>query len=574
MEWTEYEKKLKEFGYKDEAIAKIKPVFEFASDAHKDEKRFSGEQYIVHPIATSLKIAALRLDSDTISAALLHDVVENQNIKIEELKKKFGEDIAFLVEGVTKVDKVRYHGIERTVESLRKMFLALASDIRVVIIKLMDRVHNMETLEYVRPEKQKRIALETLELYAPLADRLGIWEIKAQLEDLAFPYIYPEEYKWLKNQIKERKEVGEQYLSKLKPIIAAELEKEGILNAKIVYRAKHMLSIWKKLLKNEMNFDRIFDLVSMRVIVGSVADCYKALGILHKTWKPMPGRIKDYIALPKPNGYRSLHTTVFGPGKKHIDFQIRTVEMDNEAENGIAAHWFYEVEGKKKAIKKLDDKKFLWVRQLQDWQAEYAGSSAPETLSALKIDFFKDRIFALTPKGDVIDLPDGATPIDFAYHVHSEIGDKMSGAKVNEKIVPFSHRLKLGDTVEILTQKNKKPTADWLDFAKTSIAKNRIRAFLRKEGGGNIGKTSDKNLNNSLEAVITAKDRVGILRDISTVFSNLDINIIGTKSGPLSRDHHRIIVSFEHKKGVPNTKLLSSIRRIKNVEAVVITEVK
>ncbi|MDO8664555.1 MAG: HD domain-containing protein, partial [Candidatus Liptonbacteria bacterium] len=369
MSWEEYEKKLKEFGYKDEAITKIKPVFEFASDAHKDEKRFSGEQYIVHPIATSLKIAALRLDSDTVSAALLHDVVENQNIKIEELKKKFGEDIAFLVEGVTKVDKVRYHGIERTVESLRKMFLALASDIRVVIIKLMDRVHNMETLEHVRPEKQKRIALETLELYAPLADRLGIWEIKAQLEDLAFPYVYPEEYKWLKNQIKERKDVGEQYLSKLKPIIAAELEKEGVLNAKIIYRAKHMLSIWKKLLKNEMNFDRIFDLVSMRVIVGSVEDCYKALGILHKTWKPMPGRIKDYIALPKPNGYRSLHTTVFGPGKKHIDFQIRTVEMDNEAENGIAAHWFYEVEGKKKAIKKLDDKKFLWVRQLQDWQA-------------------------------------------------------------------------------------------------------------------------------------------------------------------------------------------------------------
>src|SRR3990167_7307747 len=567
MSWEEYEKKLRELGYKNGAIATIKSAFEFASEAHAGEKRESGEPYITHPIAVSLNAALLRLDANAVAAALLHDVMENQGIKIEEIKNKFGEEIAFLVEALTKVERVQYKGVERAVESLRKMFLALAEDIRVVIIKLMDRMHNMETLSYLPQEKQKRIALETLELYAPLADRLGMWETKAKLEDLAFPYIYPEEYKWVASQTKHRREEGEKYLERLKPIVEMELKKESVEPIKIIYRAKHLYSIWKKLVKYEMNFDRILDLVAMRIILKNNEDCYRALGVIHKLWRPMPGRIKDYIALPKPNGYRSLHTTVFGPGKKHIDFQIRTVEMDNEAENGIAAHWFYEVEGKKKAIKKLDDKKFLWVRQLQDWQAEYAGSSAPETLTALKIDFFKDRIFALTPKGDVIDLPDGATPIDFAYHIHSDVGDHMSGAKVNGKMVPFLYSLKSGDTVEILTQKNKKPTSDWLDFVKTSIARQHIRSYLKKAGASPLLKKEKE----KLEAVATARDRVGLLKDFSEVFAKFGINILDVKLDAKNKIYPKTIFYFHPKKGLPNSKLLMALKQIKDVEAVVIS---
>ncbi|KKU59696.1 MAG: GTP pyrophosphokinase [Parcubacteria group bacterium GW2011_GWA2_47_12] len=569
MTWENYEKKLKEFGFKDEAIAKIKPVFEFASNAHKDEKRFSGEPYINHPIAASLKIAALRLDSDTISAALLHDVVENQNIKIEEIKKKFGGEIAFLVEGVTKVDKVRYHGVERTVESLRKMFLALASDIRVVIIKLMDRLHNMETLEHVRPEKQKRIAMETLELYAPLADRLGMWDVKAKLEDLAFPYVNPDEYKWLKDQIKLRKEVGEAYLKSIKPILEEALKNEDI-EAKIVYRAKHLLSIWKKLLRRDMDFNRIRDLVAMRVIVNSVEDCYKALGVLHKVWKPVPGHIKDFIALPKTNGYQSLHTYVFGPGKKTVSVQIRTKAMDEEAEYGIAAHWFYEAEGKRAITKKMDEKKFAWVRQLQEWQKEYAGKDHADTLSALKIDFFKDRIFVFTPKGDVIDLPEGASPIDFAYNVHSEIGNKMSGAKVNNKMVQFSHKLKSGDSVEILTQKNKKPTSDWLDYARTSIARSHIRSYLRKEGVLEPLKKTQP----MLEVTVSAEDRVGLLKDYSEVFTRLGISILDVKVDNKNHSYPKTIFRFPQKHGVNSPKILTSLKQIRGVEDVIIKEIR
>ena len=566
MTWEEYEKKLGELGYKDEAISQIKPVFEFAKKTHSGEKRSSGEPYFIHPVAVSLGIAELKLDKDAVAAALLHDVVENQGIKVEEIKKQFGQEIAFLVEALTKAERVQYKGVERAVESLRKMFLALSQDIRVVIIKLMDRMHNMETLKYLPQEKQKRIALETLELYAPLADRLGMWDIKAKLEDLTFPYVYPEEYKWLTNQIKHKKEGGEKYLERLKPIVGLELKKEGVEVVKITYRAKHLYSIWKKLIKYEMNFEKVLDLVAMRIIVKTPEDCYRTLGVIHKLWRPMPGRIKDFIALPKLNGYKSLHTTVFGPEKKKVDIQIRTGEMDSGAENGIAAHWFYEAEGKKQITQKLD-KNLAWVTQLQEWSKGQGEAAGEEALKNLKIDFFKDRIFTLTPKGDVVDLPDGATPVDFAYHIHSEIGDRMFGAKVNGKMVAFSHLLKSGDTVEILTQKNKKPTGDWLDIAKTSLAKNRIRSFLRKEG---ISESSHKKNKEVFEAVITIKDRVGILRDVSSMFSNLGINIVETKSGPLSRDHHRITISFLPKKNIPETKLLTSIKKIKNVDSVLI----
>lgn len=571
MNWEEYEKKIWELGYNDEALATVKPAFEFAEEAHKNEKRESGEPYFTHPVAVSLKIAGLKLDANTVAAALLHDVIENQGVKIEEIKKQFGGEIAFLVEALTKAERVQYRGVERAVESLRKMFLALAEDIRVVIIKLMDRLHNMETISALPLEKQRRIAMETMELYAPLADRLGMWKIKAALEDLSFPILQPEEYQWLLKQIKEKMGAREKYLAEFKIEIERELKKENINPVNIVYRAKHLHSIWKKLLKNEMNLERIMDLVAMRVIVKSVEDCYKTLGLIHKIWKPVPGHIKDFIALPKPNGYQSLHTYVFGPNKKIVSIHIRTETMDEEAEYGIAAHWFYETEGKKSVTKKIDEKRYAWVKQLQEWQREHKGGVHEEALASLKIDFFKNRIFVLTPKGDVIDLPEGATPVDFAYHIHSEVGDRMSGTKVNGKMVPFSHKLKSSDSVEILTQKNKKPTADWLDFAKTSLAKNRIRSFLRKEG---IKENAPKIGKETLEAVITVKDRVGLLRDISSAFSGLKINITETKSGPLSREHHRIVISFHPKKTVSNSKILMSLRQIKNVEGVAIREAK
>ena len=480
MIWKEYEQKLKELGYGESDVSAIKPAFEFAETAHKNEKRMSGEPYFTHPVAVSLYVANLKLDSSAISASLLHDVVENQGIKIDSIKKEFGAQTAFLVEAVTKVDAIKYKGIEREVESLRRMFLALAEDIRVVAIKLMDRLHNMETLEFQEKEKQQRIATETLELYAPLADRLGMWEIKAKLEDLAFPYINPEKFEWLKSQVDEKRKQGTKFLEKLKPKLEYELKKDGVEPAKISYRTKHLYSIWKKLQKYEMDFGRILDIVAMRIIVRDVAECYKTLGVIHKLWRPLPGRIKDFIALPKPNGYQSLHTTVFGPEKNIIDFQIRTVEMDREAEFGVAAHWVYKTPGAN--LRANHPKKLEWVQKLQEWYKEHKDSSQNEILSALKIDFFKDRIFALTPKGDVIDLPDGATPIDFAYHIHSEIGDRMFGAKVNGKMVSFGYKIRSGEMVEILTQKNKNPTAEWLDDSKTSLAKNRIRSNLRKRG--------------------------------------------------------------------------------------------
>ena len=577
MAWHEYEKELTKRGYTPDITTGIKPAFEFAVKAHASEKRKSGEPYIIHPIAVSLYVADLKLDTDTIAAALLHDVIENQNIPIKTIRSEFGANISFLVEAVTKVDKVRYRGIERAVESLRKMFLAFAEDIRVVIIKLMDRLHNMETLEFHTPEKQKRIALETLELFAPLADRLGMWEIKAKLEDLSFPYVYPEEYKWLKSHIEHPRKDGETYLEKLKPEVEAELKKENITPLRITHRTKHLYSIWKKLVKYEMNFDRVLDIVAMRIVLSTVEDCYRVLGVLHKLWKPMPGRIKDFIALPKPNGYQSLHTTVFGPDKKIVDFQIRTDEMDREAEYGIAAHWAYEAAGKKIKTPPQADKKLAWVHDVQKWYQDHKSGSlhqpADEMLSAFKIDFFKDRIFVLTPKGDVIDLPDGSSPVDFAYHVHSEIGDHMAGAKVNNKMVPFSHPLKSGVTVEILTQKNKKPTIDWLDIAKTSLAKNRIRSYLRNKG---ITETPKK-LKQMLEATITAKDRVGLLKDYSGALAKLKIDIVDVKIDTKNKAYSKYSKTtfyFASPEHIPLAKILALLKQVSGVENVSIKEVR
>ena len=564
MNWENYSIKLKELGYAEKDISDIKPAFEFAKETHKNEKRLSGEPYFLHPVAVSLYVAKLKLDSGAVKAALLHDVIENQKIKIEKIKKEFGEETAFLVEALTKADTVKYKGIEREVESLRKMFLSFAKDIRVVIIKLMDRLHNMETLNFQKKEKQNRIATETLELYAPLADRLGMWELKARLEDLAFPYIHKEEFFWVQEQIKDKRKNGEEFLEKLKPELEHELKKENIIPQKITYRTKHLYSIWKKLLKYEMDFNRILDIVAMRIVVNSVADCYQTLGIIHKLWKPMPGRIKDFIALPKPNGYQSLHTTVFGPEKKIVDFQIRTNQMDKEAEFGIAAHWSYEEQGKKFATQKGGGKKFEWISQLQEWYNDHKNSTKKDALNALKIDFFKDRIFVLTPKGDVIDLPEGATPIDFAYHIHSEVGNHMLGAKVNGKMVSFNHILKSGENVEILTQKNKEPTMDWLENTKSSLAKNRIRAFLRNNGKLKQIEKKQK----MIEISITVEDRVGLLKECSEVFANLKINLLELKTDFKNKSYPKIIFYFAEKNNINMGKIKIMLKKIKGVQNV------
>ncbi len=366
-------------------------------------------------------------------------------------------------------------------ENLIKLFLATAKDVRTVLIKLADRYHVMQTLDALAEKDQKRIALETLEIYAPIAHRLGMGELKGQLEDLAFKYLYPEEYKRLENEVAGIYEMHKNYIKKLQPILYELLKKEKIIPLEINARAKHLYSLYQKLLRNKMNFDEIYDLVAARIIVKDINDCYLALGAIHQMWKPMPGFIKDYIAMPKPNGYQSLHTSVFGPEEKITEIQIRTPEMHAQAENGIAAHWVYKKRNynNKNRYIKIDAKEIAWIEQLREWQK--AVRSPDKFLESLKIDFFKGRIFALTPQGDVIDLPEGATPVDFAYQIHTSIGNECAGAKINGKIAALDTRLKSGDLIEILTQKGKKPSTDWLNFVKTSFAKDRIKSLLKEK---------------------------------------------------------------------------------------------
>lgn len=463
----------------------IDRAFEFAKKAHQGQKRLSGEDYISHPLGVADILAEMKMDVKTIAAGLLHDVLEdNEKIKEDDLKQEFGEDIAFLVSGVTKLEKLPFGEIERQAENLRKLFLATAQDLRVILIKLADRLDNLKTLNFHPKEKQKRIALETIEIYAPIASRLGMGEIRGQLEDIAFSYLYPEDYKWLLEQVQERYEERKKYLERLKPNVIEALKEEEINPVDAHTRAKHYYSLWQKLKRYEMDFEKIYDLTALRIIVPTVENCYETLGILHRLWKPLPGRIKDYIALPKPNGYRSLHTTVFCEGGKITEIQIRTPEMHGEAEYGIAAHWAYK--GKMGAT----PKEYHWVRQLQDWQKKIG--SPEEFIESLRIDFFKDRIFVFTPKGDVLDLPEGSTPIDFAFQVHTDVGQRCGQALVNGKITALNIALQSGDMVEIIAKKGQKPSRDWLRFAKTGFAKSQIRKFLRAEAEKEIVKLEEK----------------------------------------------------------------------------------
>ncbi len=560
--------KIKKQGRDEADLSLVKKAYNFAAQAHSGQRRKSGEPFLAHPLAIAARLAELHVDAPTLAAALLHDTCEDTDFSIENLKKEFGEEIAFLVAGVTKLDKIRYRGTERTAESLRKMFLAIAQDLRIVLLKLVDRLHNMETLQYVEAEKRKRVALETLEIYAPLAYRLGIGELKGQLEDLSFPFVYPKEHDWIMRTLKDRFQPRRSYVERLKPIVSEELAKEKIKFYDIHARAKHYYSLYQKLLKYDMDIDRVFDLVALRLIVGSVEDCYSALGVVHKLWKPRPGLVKDYIALPKPNGYRSLHTTVFGPEGRTVEFQIRTREMHEEAENGIAAHWAYaENKGQENYAKRNPSfaprRDLLWIQQLREWQKEF--EKPDEFLDSLKIDFFKNRIFVLTPKGDVIDLPEGATPVDFAYHIHSDIGNAASGAKVNGKMVPLNHVLKSGDLVQIITQKNKKPNRDWLSFMKSPQARQKVASFLKKIWEEKI---FDKPGGEMTELRLVVHERIGLLRDVSNVFARSKIHIKNIAMDTKHRSFPLVIIQAPFKNRQELEKTMVKLKEVKGVEEV------
>ncbi len=462
-------------------IPRLERAFEFARDAHAGQKRLDGSDYVTHPLETAYTLAHMNLDLDTIIAGLLHDVPEETAVTAEEIEKNFGNAVAKLVKGTTKLGKLKYRGLERYAENLRKMFVAMAEDVRVVLIKLADRLHNLSTLSALPPIKQQRIARETLEIYAPIANRLGIGELKGKLEDLAFKYVYPEEYDWVIKIAQTRLEDQLAYVKGVIKQVQKILNDNNVPIVSIHGRAKHYYSLYRKLIRKDMDISKVYDLVALRVILPSVADCYHVLGLIHNLWKPLPGRIKDYIAQPKPNGYRSLHTTVFGDDGRIIEFQIRDQEMHDLAEYGIAAHWHYK-EGGQKTLN-LPPAQLKWIKELLDWQKEIKDNE--QYLQALKIDAFQNRIFVFTPKGDVIDLPDEATPVDFAFSIHSDIGNKCSGARVNEKITALDSKLKSGDMVEIIVDKNRGgPSEDWLKFVKTNMAKSHIKNYLKRKRGG------------------------------------------------------------------------------------------
>src|SRR3989338_308161 len=454
----------------------LKKGYDFAEKAHRGQKRNSGEPYFSHPFETAKILASLDMDIQIIVAGLLHDVLEDTETTKEELTQKFGKDIVFLVEGVTKLGVLKYHGNERHVESLRKFFIAMANDLRVVIIKFADRLHNLRTLEFLREDKRERISIESIEVYAPLANRLGMGKLKGELEDAAFPYAYPAEYAQVEEIIKEKKDTFQKNLTEVRTELEKELKKNKIKFVEIDYRIKHRYSLYKKLLRYDMDIDKIYDIVALRVVVNTVEECYRVLGLIHSIWNPLPGRIKDYIAVPKPNGYRSIHTTIFTGLGRVAEIQIKTKEMHAEAAYGIAAHFAYKEQGNKKI--KDDKNKFKWIEELKE--LNYTPGDPKKFIDHLKMDFFNDRIFIFTPKGDVIDLPEDSTPLDFAYSIHSDIGDHTFGAKINSKMLPIFSKLKNGDIVEIKTKKNSPPSSKWLEYVITSIAKKHIRSYLEK----------------------------------------------------------------------------------------------
>ncbi len=455
-------------------LAPVEKAYQFASQYHAGQMRASGEPYMSHPVAVARILAGMKMDVVSIETGLLHDVVEDTSVTTADVQKNFGDEVARCVDGVTKLSKINFFSAEdRQAESYRKMLLAMVNDIRVIIVKLADRLHNMRTLGSLSPERRERIAKETLEIYAPIAHRLGMGKVRGELEDLSFRYLDPEAYAEISRAIDTERAANEEYLERMRRTVESELRREGV-PARVEARVKRAYSVYQKLKRQKISLDQVYDLLALRIITDSVKNCYGALGVIHNEWSPVPGRIKDFIAIPRPNLYQSLHTSVVGPEGKHFEIQIRTEEMHRIAEEGIAAHWKYK-EGKKGV---QDDQRVAWLRQLVEWQQDMRDPG--EFMSTLKVDLYPEEVYCFTPKGRVIVLPAGSCPIDFAYAVHSEVGNTCTGAKVNGRIVPLRYVLRNGDIVDVLTQSGHAPSKDWLAIVKTSRAKNKIKHIINE----------------------------------------------------------------------------------------------
>src|SRR6202522_50928 len=460
-----------------EDITLIRKAWEFFVKHHEGQTRASGEPYIIHPLEVAEVLAEMKLDATAIAAALLHDSVEDTPATNEEIQSDFGDQVAHIVEGVTKIDKIQFANREdRQAENVRKMLLAMVSDVRVVLIKLADRLHNMRTLEHLKPERQEAIARETLDIYAPLAHRLGMGKVRGELEDLAFRYTDPVSYEQMSEEVEARRAEGEQFLRTVEDTLTEQL-RENNVEARVEWRIKRLYSIYQKIQRSKVSFDQVYDFLAIRVITHDLAACYAVFGLIHTLWRPVPGRIKDFIAIPRANRYQSLHTTVMGEGGHQFEVQIRTEEMHRIAEEGIAAHWKYKA--REGSVTARDEERLNWIRQLVEWQKEMTDPN--EFLSSLKMDLYPDEVYTFTPKGKVVVVPAGATPIDFAYTIHTEVGNTCVGAKVNGRMVPLRTKLRTGDIVEIVTQKDHKPSRDWLTFVKSPRARNKIKHWLNED---------------------------------------------------------------------------------------------
>ncbi len=457
----------------------LRKAYVFSAKVHQGKMRLSGEPYLTHPMEVAHLLTELRMDVHTVVTGLLHDVLEDTLTTPEELRNTFGPEVADLVDGVTKISRITLRSnAERQAESFRKMLVAMARDLRVILVKLADRLHNMRTLHHQPQEEQRRIAQETLEIYAPLANRLGISWIKSDLEDLSLRYLQPKVYRDLASRVATRKKERETYIAEAKSRIGKLLAEQGITGS-VSGRFKHLYSVYKKMERQKIEFDQVYDMIAFRILVGTVRECYEVLGIIHEAWRPIPGRFKDYIAMPKANGYQSLHTTVIGPSGERMEVQIRTVEMHEVAEGGVAAHWKYKEEAEGDRTGRREERQFGWLRQLMEWQRELQDSR--EFMQAVKVDLFPEEVYVFTPLGEVKELPREASPIDFAYAVHSDVGQRCVGARVNGKLVPLKSVLQNGDIVEIITSPNQKPSKDWLKYVRTSKARNKIRQFIKAE---------------------------------------------------------------------------------------------